>query len=257
MDRYRALSREQLRSIEQYLARTVFPIVSEVEEGTKLCGSGCFYRSEDDTFLVSAAHVFDGIDFDNSGIPEEPATDCRIMSFDSLDIYRPDDPALDVAILKLREGVFREEVAPRWNILAAEQVQSEWQAKDAEYLLAGHPIANVALVGNKIVPQSHFQLYTQHYAGNVDGGRTPVDFFMRHSRTVNNAADESVELFPLEGASGSPVWLLSEPEDGVWTPQKQLHLCGVQISYKANHYIRAQSWVFVDEMIRRLRARAA
>lgn len=248
---YENLSKEQLRANEQFVARTIFPLIYESSQGTHIQGSGSFYKSGQSIFLITAAHTLIDIDLTSIGIPEAPLSDVRIRSFDDFVIHKPDNTALDVAILQLGEGKFLEEVVPAWTILSEENVNTSDQSEKSEYLIAGYPVANIDLDENRLVPKSLFQLYTSHYSGEVDKGRDEYDLFLRHRREVANENNERINIVSMEGASGSPVWLLQDNDEGIWAPSNQLKLAGIQVAYKANNYIRVKKWSLVEEIIRR------
>lgn len=249
---YKSFSKEQLRAIEQFVARTVFPLIYQSPRGIHIQGSGCFYKTEGSVFLVTAAHTLKDMDLNNLGIPAAPVTDVRIRSFDDFDIYKLDDAAFDIAVIKLGEGQFLEEVVPAWTILSEENVNIADQTENSEYLIAGHPVANIDLNGEWLVPKSLFQLYTSQYCGDVDNENSEFDLFLRHCKEVTNVNEERISIEPMEGASGSPVWRLQDNVDGIWALTNQLKLAGIQVAYKANSYIRVKTWSLVEEIFNRL-----
>lgn len=249
---YDELSKEQLQAIEQFMARTVFPIIHDTEKGTEIRGTGCFYKWNEDTFIVTAAHILENVDFDDFGIPAKPLKNSRLRSFGTFDIYKPEIEDLDIAILKLSPGPFLEEVVPEWTVL---DVGYNFRGKlfnDSEFLIAGFPAENIEAQDNKLIPKSLFQFYTYFYTGDVEGERGIHDLYMHHKKTVRNSEEVLVQMVALEGASGSPIWKIEPTTENIWAPSANLKLVGVQHGYKPNSYIKGKSWNIVSEMLRKL-----
>jgi len=246
------MSKEQLKAIEQFMARTVFPLIYESPEGTAIRGTGSFFEKDNQIFIITAAHVLNGLDYHNFGIPEAPLGDVRIRTFDDFVIHKPNVENLDVAIIQLGAGLFVEEVVPKWNILNIENVDIVDLKDDSEFLIAGFPAENVEFSDNRLIPKSLFQFYSYQYLGEVEKGKGIYDLFMHHKKVVVNSENVKTNMVQLEGASGSPVWRLEETGKSIWAPITHLKLAGIQVSYKKNSYIRAKKWLLVDEIISHL-----
>jgi hypothetical protein len=249
---YESLSREEQEAVEQFMARTVFPLINETDRGTAVQGSGFFYRKEDQKYLITAAHVMDGLNYQNLGIPEAPIKNVRIRTFDGFDIHKPSVESLDVAVIHLGPGEFVDEVVSNWNILDHRNVDLGSIIPSSEFLVSGFPMENVGIEGNKLVPKSLFQFYTYTYEGEVDGGWDGRDFFICHKRVAANSDNEEIQMVALGGLSGSPVWRLEGGTSGIWSPEKFLRLAGIQVSYKPNSYIRCKTWSLVNEIFSKL-----
>jgi hypothetical protein len=216
-----------------------------------LLGSGCFYRRAEAVFLVTAAHVLDAVDENQVGVPIAPLRDVRIRKLLEAKKTVFEDTNLDLAVVRIINQLFLEEVVANWNVLSKEHCGSHAQLVGAEFLIAGFPLLNVSLDGIRLVPKSLFQLYTVGIDGVADRNPSEFDVLMRHTKSAINAAGDGIDVVSMEGASGSPVWKLDHPVAGVWSPASCLKLIAVQESFKPGFYIRAKRWCLVEELIDR------
>jgi hypothetical protein len=248
------LSQAEMQSIEQFLGSCTVPLIYQAGDRTFVQGTGTFFKFGDKHYLVTAAHVFTGIDPQELGVPDAPVN-AHVWTFGNVTIHYPKDDDFDVAILHLQDEEFCARVSRTWLFLQPKNVAVSPTADN--YIVAGYPTETVTKVDSQLVSKALCQLYTGPYDGPVDGGRTQFDFFLRYTRNAKGAFGESRVTPNLSGVSGASVWAFGANSSSFWAPESLLKIVGIQVSFKHSSYVRAKSWALVYEVLRRIDPQAA
>jgi hypothetical protein len=237
---------QAITNLANVLARSILPLFASVHSGKpKLIGSGFLVSSRANSYLVSAAHVFDEL---NTGhelfFYVEPHTKRKLSG--SLRLTKVPEgnnrklDRLDVGVLKLEGPGLPPYPKVEKYSLAFDALKPNMLPRDGkQYLLIGFPESKSR--ANPIAREVASEIYgfrsasaaLQKYADLGVSTQSHVVLSFDRKRTVG--PDSLIRTFPEpSGMSGSPVWLLSDEtgsNDRVQTP-----VVGVAIEHHKNHH---------------------
>lgn len=240
-----------MRSIEKFLGSCTVPLVYQADNRTFVHGTGTFVKFGARRYLVTAAHIFSGIDPACLAVPEAP-TNAHIWTLGNITIHHPKEKdEFDVAVVRLEDDDFCDRISKGWRFLEPHNVSATSLAS-SDYIVAGYPTVTVEKKVGLLVPQALMQLYTGPYDGPVEGGRSNLDIFLRYSRNAEGAYGDTKPTPDLSGISGASVWNIDTKPNGLWAPESILKIVGVQVSFKHSSYLRAKSWALVSEVVCRV-----
>lgn len=242
-------SNEELLALEEFLRSCCVPIVSEQDDRLALWGTGTFFKHGETLWLITAAHILKEAPLKELAIPIAEAG--KFYTFGNCTAYYPkqDEQDLDVAIIQLQDKDFCTHIAANWRIMDASQITRP-TADMKRFLVAGYPRATVAKAGG-IVREAFSQFYLDRYHLVPEGAHPLVDFFLIYGRTAMGVDGQEKSTPHLGGISGASIWAIQDHVEGVWAPEKQLKIVGVQSGFKHDEYIEAKSWELVEQVLAR------
>ena len=241
------------RAIERFLTARTVPLAYEGDEGPTVRGTGSFYRTGNDLFLVTAAHVFDGIDPSRLGVPDRPSGNVSIWNLDDIRVYHPKDTDnFDVAVVRFLNPNFIARVASSWESVHESEVIVDTTAI-AEFLIAGYPAVTVASKNGTLTPAPMLQLFTKRFEGKADPPTADFELLLRYGRKARALFGDELSTPALGGVSGALVYAKCKINSSVWSPEAVLRPVGVQVSMKHDQYVRVKSWVLIHRLIELIR----
>lgn len=237
---------QAIKSLANVLARSILPLFAQVPSGKpRLVGSGFLVSSGTDSYLVSAAHVFDELKTGRElFFYMEPQTKRKLSG--SLRLTKTPEgnnrkhDRLDVGVLRLEGPGLPPYPKVEKYPLAVDVLMPNALPRDGkQYLLIGFPESKSR--ANPIAREVASEIYgfrntsaePQKYADLGVSMQSHVVLGFDRKHTVGS--DSRIRAFPEpSGMSGSPVWLLyneSGSNDPVQTP-----VVGVAIEHHKNHH---------------------
>lgn len=242
-------SPEELASIERFLIASTVPLVYQKDDVLGVLGTGTFFEQDGRHYLVTAGHVFRGIDPLDLGVPEMAGKNACVWNFGDAQIHHPrDTDEYDVAVVELQDQDFIALAHAGWLFLNSSNVTSIATPSD-QYLVAGYPNETVQNVSGVLTPSSLLQLYTGPYDGEENSDRGEHDLLLRYSREAGNTYGVSKATPDLGGVSGASVYAVLPCIENVWAPENILRVVGIQVSFMHSRYVRAKSWALVSHII--------
>lgn len=237
-------------SVGEFLQSCTIPLIFEDADRSFLHGTACLFNGVDHLYLITAKHVVTSCDFDCIGVPANPIYS-HSWSLGAYTASFPSDDDLDVAAIRLEAPDFPSRVAANWRCLGPENLLADGTPVD-RFIIAGYPTATAQRAGVELHPKP-LQLYTTRYTGPVNDGLGAFDFVMNYAREGRDVVGRDIPMPPVEGVSGGAVWaVLEESASGIWTPEAQLKLAGVQVSYVHSNYVRAKSWNVLRKVFQKI-----
>jgi hypothetical protein len=228
------------------LARHILPLFAETPGGKpKLVGSSFLVSSGTDSYLVSAAHVFDELKAGHElFFYIEPHTKRKLSG--NLRLTKTPEgknrksDRLDVGVLKLEgPGLPPYPKVEKYPLAIDALMPNALPREGKQYLLVGfpesksraNPVARV--VASEVSGLRNISVPIPKYADLGVGPQSHVVLSFDRKRTVG--PDMNIRAFPEpSGISGSPVWLLYDengPNDPTQTP-----IVGIAIEHHKNHH---------------------
>ncbi len=240
--------------IREFVARHVVPLVA-IEDGQRVVyGTANLFRISKLNFLITAEHVANRWKNDRLYVPVDPHGEELRNPPGRIVVWKPPGP--DVGLFELKEDPGL--AFPSKDFLSLDHVQpfpTNLQRKP------------VWIVGFPSIVTERFELdwpchpavfKTEFYEGNTDVITPPVrrlyDLLFQHAATgIDPHTGEEKPSVPLEGMSGSAVWLMHTVPLGstVWTPEGGLRIIGLQTAYHRGRWIRCCNWNAVLSVLHR------
>ena len=241
------------RAIERFLTARTVPLAYEGDGGPLVRGTGSFYRTGDDLFLVTAAHVLEGVDPSRLGVPDRPSGNVSIWNLDDIRVYHPKDTGnFDVAVVRFLNPNFIEHVVGSWECVCESDVIVDTEGVE-EFLIAGYPSETVLSQNGTLTPAPMLQLFTKRFEGQVYPPALDYDLILRYSRKAKAIFGDERSTPALGGVSGALVYAKCQTEFTVWSPEALWRPIGIQISMKHDEYVRVKSWVLIHRLVELIR----
>ncbi|MGE0469022.1 MAG: trypsin-like peptidase domain-containing protein [Nitrospira sp.] len=237
---------QAITDLANVLARSILPLFAQVSSGKpKLVGSGFLVSSDTNSYLVSAAHVFDELKtghelffYIEPHIRQKLSGSLRLTKTPEGNNRKLD--RLDVGVLRLEgPGLPPYPKVDKYPLVFDALMPNALPRDGKQYLLIGFPESKSR--ANPIAREVASEIYSfrnasaapQKYADLGVSTQSHVVLSFNRKRTVGH--DSQIRTFPEpSGMSGSPVWLLYDengPNDPVQTP-----VVGVAIEHHKNHH---------------------
>jgi hypothetical protein len=247
-------TKEQAQAVEAFLRSCAVPLVGEVEDQLSLLGTGSFFHVEDrGVCLVTAAHVLRQARRDQVDVAVPMRSSSNYATLFAYDEYLPEEDAndYDAAVVVLKDLDIKQQIRADWRVLNGGHPLPATKASN-RFVVAGYPRELVAKEGG-FTDRAFTQIYTDRYGDRAD----PARLLLTYRREAQSP--EGLRNTPnLEGLSGALVWtILDSPSGGVWTPEQQFRVIGVQDAFKHDEYISVKPWDIVQEIVRRIPAGTA
>jgi hypothetical protein len=190
------------RAIERFLTARTVPLCYQANDRAFVRGTGTFYQSDDDLFLITAAHVLQGIDASLLGVPDRPVGDVSVWNLNDVTIHHPRNiEDFDVAVIELQNPNFKARVASEWQCITESEVASRID-ESKEFLVAGYPAETVEDRNGTLTPAAMLQLFTKKFEGNIEEPVSEYDLLLRYNHAAKGIFPESVTP-PLAAAAKS------------------------------------------------------
>lgn len=228
------------------LARHILPLFAETSGGKpKLVGSSFLVSSGTDSYLVSAAHVFDELKAGRElFVYIEPHTKRKLSG--NLRLTKTPEgknrksDRLDVGVLKLEgPGLPPYPKVEKYPLAIGALMPNALPREGKQYLLVGYPESKnranpvAREVASEVSSFRNISVPIPKYAALGVSPNSHVVLSFDRKRTVG--PDKQIRAFPEpSGISGSPVWLLYDkngPNDPTQTP-----IVGIAIEHHKNHH---------------------
>lgn len=239
---------EEMASIERFLTACTVPLIYQNGDNAGVLATGTFFEHDGRHFLVTAGHIFKGIDPANLGVPAKAGKDVCVWHFGHAQIHHPrNTDEFDVAVVELQDQDFITLARAGWLFLGAANVSCVTQAD--QYIVAGYPNETVKNVNGVLTPAALMQLYTGPYEGEVQNGRGEFDFFLRYSREAGNTYGGRKPTPDLGGVSGAAVYSVVPKSEAIWAPENILKVVGIEVAFFHSSYVRVKSWALVSHIL--------
>jgi hypothetical protein len=250
------ISAEKQNVVAQFMLRVTIPILCKRSKGIDHIATGTLFEIDDCYYLVTAAHVFDDWNAKNFTIPNDP-NGSNLRPLGRFILHKFSEEAIDIAVLELQDSATINAVKKGWVLL--KPAHTALASPEGVFILAGYPsewikVADQRLTGTLITA------YTVRLNEVPEDASEPIhtrlDLFFHHAKEATDANGKPLPSPDLGGTSGSSVWEYYERRNqSVWTPENSLRIIGVQVSCRKGRYIRAKSWQFVFEILRKIHPR--
>jgi hypothetical protein len=186
-------------------------------------GTGTLFRIGNRHFVVSARHLFDGMDMDQLArvaIPEGPKG--GIYTLGHAHVHRPkhSERQFDLALIEFLEAEAIDRLSSGWRFLTLENVAEP--SDEGSFVLTGYPVVFTNAEGERVTG-GLASVYTRRIRPpELTALADPVvdvDLFFAYMKMASLVEDGTpVEAPALLGASGGSLWEYREPTGGLWTP---------------------------------------
>jgi hypothetical protein len=240
------------------LVRAVFPLLRELDSCVELLGSGCFFRKNDQTYVVSAAHVLKSLAAtpDDVGVPAGPTTGTTqsVWTLGKGRLGLSDEETYDVAVYRLDDPSVVARIEDLgWLVLSASDVDAG-PGGGGVHVLFGWPLEQVTVEATTMLsPKGKPVLVeTQRIAPPVAD--------LTDSKMPLHSADMFLQWptgskLDFYGVSGAPIWVERASGNGVEYPSPRLKLAGVEHRVLDSKYIRGTLWGIVGRAIEQMEAK--
>ncbi|WP_137823614.1 trypsin-like peptidase domain-containing protein [Pseudomonas sp. D(2018)] len=243
---------EEMGAIERFLISCTVPLIYQNAQRTCVLGTGTFFEVSDRHFLVTAGHLFEGIDPNNLGVPERSGQDVHIVTIGHGTIYHPKDTdEHDVAVIELLDTDFLRLVQSGWQFLSMANVATP-DPTTTTYIVAGHPDETVSYDSGVLRPAALFQIYTGRYEGEVASNRSKFDLYLRYGQQASNTYGFKKDTPHLGGVSGASVYAVTPSQSIIWAPEGILRIVGIQVAFvnESRKYLHAKTWPLVEHVLK-------
>lgn len=240
--RVEGLTVGELQAVEAFLQAASIPLLRDTDTGALPRGTGALFEVNDRRFLVTAQHLFDGMDVEALAVPlGKYAAPMKTLG-DLVMAHSKEETGPDIAVLELLNKDLAAEVAKHWRFLGPDNIGVS--DPKATHVVLGYPEA-MSTRTEEAVHARPLAMYTTIVpTPPAEELKTPAadwDLYFELNREGELLDGSTMKTPPLNGASGAPIFDIGPPPGGVWTPQKALRFVGVQSSALAGKWFRATS----------------
>ena len=246
------ISLSESQAIERFVSRTTVPLLLKKSMDSAIQhGSATLFSLNGRHFLITARHIFDEIDPIQLAFPEK-LTAAQIFTFGTLNVYTPEDPRFDIAVVEILDRETIERLRLGWQFLSQENIGRP--TAGGTFFLSGYP-ASLTTSGPTWLSGKLFTVYTSRILQIPDEAERPVDMsvdlFFDYGESANDLHHQAVDTPKLQGASGCSIWEYDRHgKRDFWTPENTTKMVGVQSAYIHSKYFRAISWRVVAGCLR-------
>jgi hypothetical protein len=233
------------RAIERFLNARTIPLCYERDGRAFVQGTGTFFRLRGKLYLVTAAHILEGIEPALLGVPDRPSGNVSVWNLNDITIHHPRDTEnFDIAVIELLNQNFHARVASSWHFIDESDVV-EPEAGQDEYLLAGYPTETVEDKNGKLTPQPMLQLFTKRYQEPHNESEADHDLLLSYPKTARGIFGDERSTPRLQGVSGAAVYVRVKQTSAVWSPEQVFRPVGLQVRMKHGEFIRIKRWMLL------------
>lgn len=245
------ISLEEAAAVERFALNSTIPIIYDHDDDAGLLGTGTLFKIGGHSLVVTAGHLFDDkrLDLSNLAYPLTPIKS-ELFTFGDLELYRPDIPSIDIAVLDLKSENTISRLNSGWQFLSIENVAPP--SNQGTFFLSGYPAQHTKNIGSWL--SGRFAIvYTERIPHIPDSAAKPVDatldLFFTYGKEAETLDGKTITTPELPGTSGGSVWEYKVPQEALWTAERSVKVVGVQSAYIHSEYFRANSWWAVARVI--------
>jgi len=244
-------------AIQRFAIKSTVPLLRQSHEGPVPHGTGTLLSLVDRYFLITARHIFDDMDPLHMVYPESPEVAHHIFTLGLANVYQPEDPRFDVAVIEILDARTIDRLQSRWQFLYPRNIARP--SNDGTFFLSGYP-SSLTRKGTNWLTGKLLTIYTSRLLEIPENAYKPVDsslyLFFDYDESAHNLHGLAVKAPELLGASGGSIWEYDRyGARDVWTPENTTKIVGVQSTYRPKEYFRAISWQVVAACLRRIDSR--
>lgn len=258
------LEMAKLRAIQQWMAKTVIPLLYDDPSGhLDSYGSGALISSKGNVIFATARHNLYfpdqttlrdrtrlAIPVPDRDAPEKTEIVSTLGTFDVLQPVNAPGHDIDIALLHLKDADFIAKLSKSWKVV--DRSKAALASPDGKFVLSGYPSERV-----RVTPQglsgSLNTVHTQRISQAPQGAKQPVhskfDLFFYYDDDATDPEGNAVKTPAVPGMSGSVVWELYDIGDQIWAPDKALTMVAIQVSWMKGNFARAKSWAYVEKIL--------
>jgi hypothetical protein len=199
------ISTEKHDAVKQFMLTVTVPILCDTPKGVDHIGTGTLFEIGDRSFLVTARHNFDNQEAKHFAVPNNPI-DSDLQTLGRFVLHKPDNEAIDVAVLELLESTTIDAVKKGWRLLKPENAAIA--SPEGVFLLCGYPSERIRVHDGRLVG-TLLLAYTARLK-EVPKAEKPVDgrldLFFHHGTEPTDLTGKPISGPHLRGTSGSSVW---------------------------------------------------
>lgn len=238
-----------MEAVQLYLKDVVVPVLYEHDrEGLDQRGTCTLLERGSNVYLLSAKHVFDGLEAQKLRIPTNP-TGPNLITLWPFDIITSNDTD-DIILLKLNFDVAAR-AREGWQIVTSEKCRGP--KPGALFVISGFPTQlnrrKGGLLGGSLV--STYALLLKDIPQEAQEPVHPEhDLFFQYEETGTDHTGNERSFPKLYGVSGAAIWELDIPTpDALWVPAKALHLVGIETDAFHYKYVRGKHWRLIEGLL--------
>ena len=217
-------------AIRDALLSRVVPIAGIVDGRAEPRGTGALLRRGTQTWLITAAHVLDGIAVGDIAIP----SGARGGAWMTLGRCRPRvlvHPRGDVALI----SITGDDKLHGWITIDSDDLFSR-PTSARHHVIAGYPSAQMHRIDGVLYAKP-VVLFTRAIA---------VGTYL-YSRLAERMDGMTIHSPALDGVSGAVVWAIEGVSDGA--RGCTLVPCGIQVAFRHNAHVRSESIALTRELL--------
>ncbi len=243
---------EIMKALAAFAASVAVPILYDDPEGGDQIGTGTLLTVDKRLFLVTAAHLFKGLDPARFAIPSVHST--QLWSLGRCNLLMPtDNEAFDVAVVELLEEATIKRANASWKALTLANTGPA--SSSGLFVLCGFP-SELATRRDNLIRGGRIIAFTGRMPEPPENADQPLhpalDLFFFYDAEAVHLTGTTIATPDLRGCSGASIWDYREPPGiSVWIPEQCLKAVGVQCSFRPGQYFRAKSWAAVLEIMRK------
>jgi hypothetical protein len=220
------------------------------DDAPALLGTSTLVDLDGRLLLVTAKHLFDGLDCRKLAFPSNPLKS-DIWTLGNVERIEPLEEHLDAAVLVVMSEQTASILRAGWRPVTLSAVAAP--SASGDFVLSGFP-ADLTSNTPEYLRGKMLSIYTDRLPavpGNADSPVLPsIDLFFLCDDSSVTLDGKPQELPRLQGTSGAGVWQVVAPPPGeLWTAERALRLVGVQATYRKGQYFRAKSWTLVAQVL--------
>jgi hypothetical protein len=259
------LSREVIRALDKHIVDAVLafarnvtvPIFRINEDSCDHIGTGVLFKIQNRYFLITAAHVVEGFEPIEISIPKANCSDAPILRVGGSTLYKPPEPQsdfIDLAVLEIHEPSTIENIISGWQALGFNNVDED---SSSDFFIAlGYP-SKLAKLDDRKFQFNILGIITSLLDEVPVNAKQPVDpridMFFEISNSSFDLVGNPVTLPMLKGASGCPIWAISQTKDAkIWSASNAMKIVGIQASAAQGNFIRGKNWFYLKKIFERI-----
>jgi hypothetical protein len=213
-------------------------------KGVSVEGTGTLLDGGDRLYLVTAAHVFDGVEANRLSSPAG-RTLAPPVPWRSVRVVKPRDSSKppDVAIVEFLSPETIQALRDTYLPLTLDRVARA--TPGSTFILAGFPEAKATITGN-VLDQEPYIYFTTMLPEPPKETKYPpnptFDLFFSLGRAATRSDGQREVVPSLKGASGCTIWEIGRGGE-LWAPGTVLKAVGIQSSEKHGAWFRATNWL--------------
>lgn len=250
-------------AIIQYVRKSILPIIGYFdnnetgERRAGIHGTGTLFKFLDKYFLVTAAHVLEPIDElyeKNIGIPVSKKKP-DVITLHDCERYLSNDETMrnkyDFGIIKLSDKLGKE-LEQNYHFLNEKNVSFK-NYNRMKIIISGYPECWTSFDNKESILYSKpFNFMSRRIIPTKTYDNYDPNAHILAEYTENYYIEGDVGRYvpaeqELGGISGSSMWTIEDNQLGIWSPEKNLKVIGIQSAIMKNEYIKGTKWIYMAE----------